>query len=89
MQYAYWPTLQLPRTASAQYDATSVRPVARADLQPGDLLFWSHGGDTGIYHVALYAGGGRMLEAPRTGENVKVAPLSDMPAADYYGATRP
>ena len=88
-QYAYWPTLHLPRTAAEQYDSTADHPVARADLHVGDLLFWSHGGDTGIYHVALYAGANQMLEAPRTGQNVKLAPLTSMPAADYYGATRP
>ena len=89
VQYAFWPELQLPRTAAEQYDATSSQPVAREDLQPGDLLFWSHGGDTGIYHVALYAGQGQMVEAPRSGQQVKLAPITDMPAGDYYGATRP
>lgn len=89
VQYAYWPSITLPRTASAQYGATSARPVAKADLQVGDLLFWSHGGDASIYHVALYAGAGMMVEAPRTGQSVKLAPLSAMPAGDYFGATRP
>lgn len=89
VQFAYWPTVRLPRTAADQYDSTADHPVARADLRPGDLLFWSHGGDRGIYHVALYAGHGRMVEAPRTGRLVKVAPLSAMPSGDYVGATRP
>ena len=88
-QYAYWPAFHLPRTASEQYDSTSRSPVGQADLQLGDLMFWSHGGDTGIYHVALYAGNGQILEAPHTGETVKLAPVSSMPATDYYGATRP
>ncbi|WP_042404495.1 C40 family peptidase [Streptacidiphilus carbonis] len=88
-QYAYWPTRQLPRTAAAQYSATANHPVAQADLRPGDLLFWSHGGDTGIYHVAIYAGSGQMVEAPHTNDVVKIAPIGFMPASDYYGATRP
>lgn len=87
VQYAYWPSLKLPRTAAEQYGATADHPVARADLQVGDLLFWS--GTTGIYHVALYAGDGKMLEAPRTGQPVKIAPLNAMPTSDYLGATRP
>jgi hypothetical protein len=88
VEYAYWPAVKLPRTAAEQYGATSDHPVSRTDLQPGDLLFWAHG--SSIYHVAMYAGDGNVLEAPRTGENVKVAPLtSAMPAGDYYGATRP
>ncbi|MFD4495567.1 NlpC/P60 family protein [Streptomyces sp. NPDC058486] len=89
-QYAYWPSLQLPRVASAQYGATSHHAVARRNLRPGDLLFWSHGGSGAIYHVALYAGEGNVLHAPRTGKNVEVVPLaSAMPENDYYGATRP
>ncbi|MGW0188118.1 C40 family peptidase [Streptomyces sp. NPDC003362] len=89
VQYAYWPALKLPRTAAAQYGATSDRPVARDDLQPGDLLFWSHG-DGFIYHVAMYAGDGQVLHAPRTGKTVEVVPLTNaMPTADYHGATRP
>jgi cell wall-associated NlpC family hydrolase len=88
VQYAYWPTRQLPRTAAEQYAATADHPVARADLQPGDLVFWRHR-DGGIYHVALYAGGSQMVEAPKTGDVVKRAPLDAMPPTDYAGATRP
>lgn len=90
VQYAFWPKTQLPRTAAAQYGATSDHPVSRSALKPGDLLFWSHGGSSSIYHVAMYAGDGNVLQAPRTGRNVGVAPLtSAMPERDYYGATRP
>lgn len=81
---------KLPRVAAAQYGATSDRPVSRSDLQPGDLLFWSHGGSIAIYHIAIYAGDGNVIHAPRTGRNVEIAPLtSAMPDSDYYGATRP
>lgn len=90
VQYAYWPNTKLPRTAAAQYGATSHRPVSRSDLKPGDLMFWSHGGTASIYHVAIYAGDGNVLHAPRTGRNVELAPLtSAMPERDYVGATRP
>ncbi|MFE4574650.1 C40 family peptidase [Streptomyces chartreusis] len=90
VMYAYWPDVRLPRTAAAQYGATSDRAVSRSDLKPGDLLFWSHGGSGAIYHVAIYAGDGNVLHAPRTGRTVSLAPLTTaMPQADYYGATRP
>jgi cell wall-associated NlpC family hydrolase len=90
VQYAYWPDLKLPRTAAAQYGATSDRAVSRQNLKPGDLLFWSHGDSGAIYHVALYAGDGNVLHAPRTGKTVELVPLSTaMPDSDYYGATRP
>ncbi|MET9206801.1 bifunctional lytic transglycosylase/C40 family peptidase [Streptomyces bacillaris] len=88
-QYAYWPSVKLPRTAAAQYGATSNRPVSRNNLKPGDLLFWSNSSGF-IYHVGLYAGDGRVLHAPRTGKTVELVPLaSAMPAGDYLGATRP
>ncbi|MFI9155671.1 NlpC/P60 family protein [Streptomyces sp. NPDC053367] len=91
VQYAYWPDLHLPRTAAAQYGATSDRAVSRQDLQVGDLLFWSNNGGSGsIYHVAIYAGDGNVIHAPRTGKTVEVVSLSSaMPDSDYYGATRP
>ncbi|MFP8886794.1 NlpC/P60 family protein [Streptomyces mangrovi] len=90
VQYAYWPAVKLPRVAAAQYGATSDRPVSRQNLKVGDLLFWSKGGSGDIYHVAIYAGDGNVLHAPRTGQDVKVQSLiSAMPEADYYGATRP
>jgi hypothetical protein len=89
VQYAYWPDMKLPRTAHAQFNSTSDAPVTRDRLKPGDLLFWAHR-DGSIYHVALYAGGGKVLQAPRTGRDVELAPItSAMPAADYAGATRP
>ncbi|RPK70059.1 Murein DD-endopeptidase MepH precursor [Streptomyces sp. ADI97-07] len=89
VQYAYWPKVKLPRTAAAQYGATSDHPVSRTDLKPGDLLFWSNSNGY-IYHVALYAGDGNVLHAPRTGKRVELVPLaSAMPDRDYRGATRP
>ncbi|MEU1312615.1 bifunctional lytic transglycosylase/C40 family peptidase [Streptomyces cinnamoneus] len=90
VQYAYWPKTQLPRTADEQYNATSHHPIAKADLQPGDLMFWAHGGVGAMYHVAMYAGDGKVLHAPRTGKTVELVPLATaMPADDYRGATRP
>ncbi|SOD67422.1 Transglycosylase SLT domain-containing protein [Streptomyces zhaozhouensis] len=90
VQMAWWPATQLPRVAADQYAATASTPVSRDQLQPGDLVFWTNGGTTGIYHVALYYGDGHVLHAPRTGRDVSVQPLDDaMPTADFYGATRP
>ncbi|WSD38180.1 C40 family peptidase (plasmid) [Streptomyces sp. NBC_01750] len=89
-QFAWWPSLKLPRTAADQYQATVSRPVGKGDLRPGDLLFWSKGGTGAIYHVALYYGDGKILHAPRTGKTVTIADLDGaMPAREYVGATRP
>jgi cell wall-associated NlpC family hydrolase len=68
---------RLPRTAAAQFHAT--RRLSRAELQPGDLVFFDHAdpGQPGvtITHVGLYAGDGLMLDAPAPGAVVRVEPL--------------
>jgi cell wall-associated NlpC family hydrolase len=57
--------ISLPRTSGAQYGATTHIPLA--DIEPGDLLFY---GTDGSEHVAMYIGGGTMIEAPYTGAHV-------------------
>lgn len=57
----------LPHNAQAQYD--SVSHVAVADMIPGDLVFFPD--STGaIFHVGIYAGNGRMWDAPYPGATV-------------------
>jgi len=61
----------LPRTAAGQ-EAVS-RPTASP--RPGDLVFF--GAPGAAYHVAVYLGGGQMLDAPHTGAMVRVEPVWD------------
>lgn len=68
--------IDLPRTSDAQRDATPY--VAQSDKQPGDLIFFADGGD--VYHVAIYAGDGKIWTAPQDGESVK---LDDIWTGDY------
>lgn len=94
VMWAWWPSVHLPRVAADQYAATAAHTVSVANLQPGDLLFLSSGGTrggiTGIYHVGMYLGNSKVVQAPHTGESVKVGPLSDFTGSpDYYGATTP
>ncbi|MFB9313095.1 C40 family peptidase [Nocardioides plantarum] len=58
----------LPHYSVAQYEQST--PISASDLQPGDLVFWSDGGPSQIYHVALYAGNGMIIHAPRPGKPV-------------------
>ncbi len=62
------------RTLAAQGKA-----VPLSQIQRGDLLFWGGGGD--YYHVAIYLGGGRILEAPREGVPVREYFIWGSPAA--------
>jgi cell wall-associated NlpC family hydrolase len=57
-------------------------------IQPGDLLFsaGSDGTPTNPGHVVMYLGGGQIIQAPQTGEDVQIDPLS---LAGVVVATRP
>ncbi|UVE95464.1 NlpC/P60 family protein [Dietzia sp. B32] len=56
----------LPHYTGYQYTAGPQHPVATR--QRGDMLFWPG-------HVALYLGDGRMVEAPQSGDVVKISPV--------------
>ncbi|GIE89497.1 C40 family peptidase [Actinoplanes regularis] len=76
----------LARVSRDQYWQTRNKAVDRYSLLPGDLLFWSYTNSwTGIHHVAMYAGDGMMVEAPRTGLNVRLVPVR---WGTLFGATR-
>jgi hypothetical protein len=64
------------------------RHVGR-NVRPGDLVFFEPT-VLGPGHVGIYLGGGRFIEAPHTGDVVKIASLrSPNYAASYVGAVRP
>lgn len=64
----------LPRVSADQWGATT--RITREQLQPGDLVFWSDNGrPDGIYHVALYAGDGKVTQAPSPGKTVETVNL--------------
>jgi len=60
----------LPHFSGAQYDDTIHIPMS--DLEPGDLVFPADPGE----HVAIYVGNGEVVQAPYTGANVDVVPLT-------------
>ena len=75
--------VELPHFAADQYARST--PLSYSSLRPGDLVFWSHDGTPqDIYHVALYLGDDQMIEAPRTGDVVKVASLWIMGTPNFY-----
>jgi cell wall-associated NlpC family hydrolase len=67
--------VMLPHFAAFQYQAS--HPLAYSSLRPGDLLFWATDGSDSntIYHEAIYIGGQRMIQAPRSGENVEISSI--------------
>jgi cell wall-associated NlpC family hydrolase len=77
----------LPRVAADQYHAT--KAVSSTDgLLVGDLLFFSttsRSDWTAISHVGMYVGGDYMIEAPNSGDVVKIAHIW---WSAFFGATR-
>jgi peptidoglycan DL-endopeptidase CwlO len=63
----------LPRTSRALSQIGT--PVAKADLRPGDLVFFYRP----ISHVAIYIGDGKIVHASHAGAPVKIANLAGMP----------
>ena len=45
--------------------------IAPSDLQPGDLVFFQPQAD-GPGHVGMYVGDGKMINAPHTGDVVRI-----------------
>ena len=62
--------IDFPHYSGAMYEMTERVPLY--DIEPGDLLFYGPGGDE---HVAMYVGGGMMIEAPETGQVVHITPI--------------
>lgn len=62
--------ISLPRVSQDQQNVGTY--VSRENLQPGDLVFF---GDP-AHHVGIYVGNGNMINAPHTGDVIKVQPLN-------------
>jgi peptidoglycan DL-endopeptidase CwlO len=70
----------LPHHAASQYLMGT--PVDPGAIQPGDLVFFG----SPVHHVGIYIGGGYFVEAPHTGDYVKVSKLASR--SDFVGARR-
>ena len=74
--------VSLPHNAAMQYGYGT--PVSRAQLAPGDLVFFN-----GLSHVGIYIGGGQFVHSPHTGDVVKISSLGESwYSSTYVGARR-
>lgn len=74
------------RTPEAQYAQGTY--VSKANLLPGDIVFFSGNGST-ITHVGIYAGNGQFIHSPNSRSTVSYASLtSGYWSEHYYGARR-
>lgn len=71
--------ISLPRTSQTQQGVGT--PVSRDNLQPGDLVFFG----SPAYHVGIYVGNGSYINAPKTGDVVKIASIG---RSDFSGGRR-
>ena len=62
--------VQIPKYSGDQYNTG--RPIPPSQAKRGDLIFYGPGGSQ---HVAIYLGGGRMLEASGSAGRVTVSPV--------------
>jgi cell wall-associated NlpC family hydrolase len=73
---------KVPRTADQQYHFT--RQIKKSNHRRGDLAFY-HDSSGHVYHVAMFTGKGRrIVEAARTGTDVRVQQMWDAP---WYAGT--
>jgi cell wall-associated NlpC family hydrolase len=87
--YALAPWLRLHHDAATQYTEVGSYHPAINSLQPGDLVFWSSDATiAGIGHVAIYVGNGEVVQAPHSGDVVRVTPIYEVESGTM-GATRP
>jgi hypothetical protein len=81
--------IALPHSSAVQFTMGSrvPREDGLAALRPGDLIFYAfdpiHG--TGVHHVGLYLGGGKMINAPYSGSTVRI---DQVDVDQYAGGVR-
>lgn len=61
---------ELPRVAASQYAASTHKDIS--DMETGDLVFYGPSA-SGIYHVALYIGDGKIIHASTSATGIKIS----------------
>lgn len=87
MQYIFRRSMgiTLPRTSAEM--ATVGQHVERANLKPGDMVFFRTAGSR-ISHVGMYIGNDRFIHAPRTGKDIEITSLSSRYWNSKYATAR-
>ncbi|WP_092652648.1 C40 family peptidase [Actinopolymorpha singaporensis] len=80
--------ISMPHFARGQYWQS--QRIGLGEVRPGDLLFWaSNPRDSNtIYHVAMYIGNGKMVQAPRPGRDVEVRSMFYMGRPTHFARPR-
>jgi peptidoglycan endopeptidase LytF len=90
--FTYWVTknvvgIDIGRGLHTQVSAGT--PVSRANLQPGDLVFFQNTYTWGLSHSGIYIGGGQFIHAENESTGVKISDInSNYYSSRWYGAVR-
>lgn len=80
--------MQLPTNSASQF--LEGLKVKRADMKPGDLVFFHTRGKHAISHVGIYIANGEFIHSPTVGKSVQISSLDeDYWAKHFAGAKRP
>ncbi|HEX8343360.1 MAG TPA: NlpC/P60 family protein [Actinoplanes sp.] len=74
-----WASVGVSLRHYTKWQWSDASPVSRADLKPGDLVFYY----SDLHHMGIYVGGGQIVHAPHTGDRVRMAPIDRSPVAGY------
>ncbi len=78
--------IDLPHKASIQ--ATMGTAVDKANLQPGDMVFFKTDGTGAVSHAGMFIGNGQFIHAPKTGDVVKISNINDSYYKDKFAGAR-
>ncbi len=79
--------LALPRRSDEQAASPALQPVAKDDIQPGDLVFFNTMRQA-FSHVGIYVGDGKFIHSPRTGGAVRIEDMRISYWAQRYNGAR-
>jgi cell wall-associated NlpC family hydrolase len=79
--------LALPRRADDQASAGGLVRIDKADLHPGDLVFFNTLRRT-FSHVGIYVGEGRFIHSPKSGSEVRIEDMRQAYWAQRYTGAR-
>lgn len=75
-----WRSVGVTLRHYTKWQWSDTTPVDRADLKPGDLVFWF----SDLHHMGMYVGNDTVVHAPHTGDYVRMAGIDDIgPIAGY------
>lgn len=73
--------IKIPRMRAVDY-AKMAAPIDRAQARPGDLVYWDNP-NTSTDHIGIYLGGDKVVQAPTTGDVVKVSTIWQNPPPQF------